>query len=103
MKRIVLPVVIIAGSIAVAVFLISNPTEIEETAAEIQPVSVRVVEATLGSTRLTVHSQGKVQAAQQVNLSAPVSGPVSWVSPALEPGGGEPEPSASSNAPCRHC
>lgn len=94
MKRIVLPVVILAGSIAVAVFLISNPTEIEETAAEIQPVSVRVVEATLGSTRLTVHSQGKVQAAQQVNLSAPVSGPVSWVSPALEPGGfieaGEP-------------
>jgi len=94
MKRIVLPVVILAGSIAVAVFLISNPTQIEETAAEIQPVSVRVVEATLGSTRLTVHSQGKVQAAQQVNLSAPVSGPVSWVSPALEPGGfieaGEP-------------
>ncbi len=94
MKRIVLPVVILAGSIAVAVLLISNPTEIEETAAEIQPVSVRVVEATLGSTRLTVHSQGKVQAAQQVNLSAPVSGPVSWVSPALEPGGfieaGEP-------------
>ncbi|MCB1672995.1 MAG: efflux RND transporter periplasmic adaptor subunit [Gammaproteobacteria bacterium] len=94
MKRIVLPIAILAGSVAIAILLIRNPTEIEETAAEIQPVSVRVVEATLGSSQLTVHSQGKVQAAQRVNLSAPVAGPVSWVSPALEPGGfieaGEP-------------
>ncbi len=94
MKRIVMPVAILVGSVAVAISLIRNPTEIEETAAEIQPVSVRVIEAALGSTQLTVHSQGKVQAAQQVNLSAPVAGPVSWVSPSLESGGfieaGEP-------------
>ena len=94
MKRIVLPIVILAASITVAVILVRNPTEIEETAAEMQPVSVRVVEARLDNAVLTVHSQGKVQAAQRVNLSAPVSGPVSWVSPALESGGfidaGEP-------------
>ena len=94
MKRIVLPIVILAASVIVAVILIRNPTEIEETAAEVQPVSVRVVEAQLGTALLTVNSQGKVQAAQQVNLSAPVAGPVSWVSPALERGGfieaGEP-------------
>ena len=80
MKRIVLPIVILAASIAFAVILVRNPTEIEETAAEIQPVAVRVVEAQLGSALLTVNSQGKVQAAQRVNLSAPVAGPVSWVS-----------------------
>lgn len=94
MKRIVLPVVILAASVSAAVGLVRNPTEIEETAAEIQPVGIRVVEAQLGSALLTVNSQGKVQAAQQVNLSAPVAGIVSWVSPALEPGGfieaGEP-------------
>lgn len=87
MKRIVLPIAILAGSAALAVLLIRNPTEIEETASEIQPVSVRVVEARQGTAQLTVQSQGKVQAAQRVNLSAPVAGPVSWVSPALEPGG----------------
>jgi len=87
MKRIVLPVALLAGSIAVAIVLIRNPTEIEESASEIQPISVRVVEARLDSTELTVYSQGKVQAAQRVNLSAPVAGPISWVSPSLEPGG----------------
>jgi len=87
MKRIVLPIAILAGSLAVAILLVRNPTEIEETAAEIQPVAVRVVEARLESTELKVYSQGKVQAAQRVNLSAPVAGPISWVSPALEPGG----------------
>ncbi|MEZ5490944.1 MAG: efflux RND transporter periplasmic adaptor subunit [Gammaproteobacteria bacterium] len=87
MKRIVLPIAILAGSAALAILLIRNPTEIEETASEIQPVSVRVVEARQGTAQLTVQSQGKVQAAQRVNLSAPVAGPVSWVSPALEPGG----------------
>lgn len=87
MKRIVLPFVILAASITVAVILVRNPTDIEETAAEVQPVAVRVVEAELGPALLAVHSQGKVQAAQQVNLSAPVAGPVSWVSPALESGG----------------
>jgi len=94
MKRIILPIVILAASAIAAVILVRNPTEIEETAAEVQPVSVRVVEAQPGTALLTVNSQGKVQAAQQVNLSASVAGPVSWVSPALERGGfveaGEP-------------
>jgi len=94
MKKIVLPIVILAVSVIAAAILVRNPTEIEETAAEVQPVAVRVVEAQLDTALLTVSSQGKVQAAQQVNLSASVAGPVSWVSPALESGGfieaGEP-------------
>ncbi|MBT8147555.1 MAG: efflux RND transporter periplasmic adaptor subunit, partial [Gammaproteobacteria bacterium] len=94
MKRIILPIAILAVSAILAVILVRNPTEIEETAADVQPVSVRVVEAQLDAAMLTVNSQGKVQAAQQVNLSASVAGPVSWISPALESGGfieaGEP-------------
>jgi RND family efflux transporter MFP subunit len=87
MKRILLPVAILVASIAIAVVLISNPTELEETAAEIQPTTVRVVEAQPGVAQLSVNSQGKVQAAQTVNLSAPVAGPVTWISSTLEPGG----------------
>lgn len=87
MKRIVLPVVILALSTGIAVFLVRNPTELEATAPDIQPVTVRVIEAQRDSVQLTVRSQGKVQAAQRVNLSSPVAGPVTWVSPDLEPGG----------------
>ncbi|MBL4819392.1 MAG: efflux RND transporter periplasmic adaptor subunit [Gammaproteobacteria bacterium] len=87
MKRILMPFAILAGAIVVAVLLVRNPIEVDETSPEVLPVAVRVLEAQLESVQLAVHSQGKVQAAQMVNLSMPVSGPVIWVSPALEPGG----------------
>ena len=87
MKRIVLPIAILAVAIGVAAVLISTPTQLEESSPEIVPVSVRVMEVDTESTRLTVNSQGKVQAAQQVNLSASVAGVVAWVSPSLEAGG----------------
>ena len=59
----------------------------EEAAVEIIPVSVRVAEVNLESVDLIVGSQGKVQAAQTVSLSAPVAGPVEWISPSMEAGG----------------
>ena len=87
MKRILLPVGILAGCILVAYVLVMNPTRVEESAPEIIPVSVRVASVSEQTVNLTVESQGKVQAAQTVNLSTPVAGPVSWISPALEAGG----------------
>jgi RND family efflux transporter MFP subunit len=87
MKRVILPIAILAGAIGLAAVLISTPKSVEEAAPEVLPVTVRVMEANRESTGLTVKSQGKVQAAQQVNLSAPVAGIVSWVSPSLEAGG----------------
>jgi len=87
MKRIIMPFAILAGASLVAAVLITNPTQLEEVSPDVQPVTVRVLEAQLESVRLTVKSQGKVQAAQLVNLSTPLAGPVIWVSPALEPGG----------------
>ena len=87
MKRVVIPVGILLGCILVAVFLIRTPTELEESSPEIIPVSVRVAEVQLEAVDLVVESQGKVQAAQTVSLSAPVAGPVEWINPSLEAGG----------------
>ena len=87
MKRIVVPIGILAGCIAVAVYLIRSPTQVGELAPELIPIAVRVAEVQLESVQLTVESQGKVQAAQIASLSAPVAGPIAWISPALEAGG----------------
>ncbi len=87
MKRVLLPIVILAGCIGLASYLLRTPTQVAEVAPEIIPVTVRVAEVKLESVQLTVESQGKVQAAQTVNLSAAVAGPVSWISPTLEAGG----------------
>lgn len=94
MKRIILPIVILGGCFSVAVALIRNPTSVEEAALEVIPVSVRVIEVGLESVELLVGSQGKVQAAQSASISAPVAGPIEWISPNMESGGyveaGEP-------------
>lgn len=87
MKRVLLPIAIMLGSIVIAVLLIRTPTQVEEAAPEIIPVSVRVAEVRQESVQLVVESQGKVQAAQQANVSAPVAGPVAWISPLMEAGG----------------
>ncbi|MGB1666465.1 MAG: efflux RND transporter periplasmic adaptor subunit [Pseudohongiellaceae bacterium] len=87
MKRIVLPIAILIGCVLISGFLIRNPTSVEEAAVEIIPVSVRVAEVNLESVDLIVGSQGKVQAAQTVSLSAPVAGPVEWISSSMEAGG----------------
>ena len=87
MKRIILPIAILIGCVLISGFLIRNPTTVQEAAVEIIPVSVRVAEVNLESVDLIVGSQGKVQAAQTVSLSAPVAGPVKWISPSMEAGG----------------
>jgi RND family efflux transporter MFP subunit len=87
MKRVVLPIVIMLGSILVAVILIRTPTQVQETAPEVIPVTVRTMEAHQETVQLVVESQGKVQAAQMAAVSASVAGPVAWISPAMEAGG----------------
>ena len=87
MIRVVIPIGILVGCILFAGYLIRTPTELEESSPEIIPVAVRVAEVQRESVQLTVESQGKVQAARTANLSAPVAGPVAWISPAMEAGG----------------
>lgn len=86
MKRVVMPIGILVVSIVVAVVLVRNPTRIEETAPEVVPISVRVMEVQTQSVQLTVESQGKAQASRQASVSSTVQGPVAWVSPSLEAG-----------------
>lgn len=87
MKRVLIPIGILVGGIAFAVLLVRNPTVVEEAAPEVIPVSVRVLEVQSESVQLVVESQGKVQASQMASVSAPVAGPVEWISPAMEAGG----------------
>ena len=94
MMRLLLPAGILAGCVLFAAWLVLNPTELDESSPEIIPVAVRVMEVNAEPVQLFVESQGKVQAARTVNLSAPVAGTVAWISPKLEAGGyvtaGEP-------------
>lgn len=87
MKRVLMPIAILGGCIAVAFYMLRTPTTVEEVAPEVIPVAVRVQQVEVQSVELTVESQGKVQAAQIANLSAPVAGPVAWISPTMEAGG----------------
>lgn len=87
MKRVVIPIGIMLGCILFAAMLLRSPTVVEEAAPEIIPVSVRVAEVRAESVQLNVESQGKVQASQVASISAPVAGPVEWISPAMEAGG----------------
>lgn len=86
MKRVLMPVGILLGSIVITVVLIRNPTRVSESAPEIIPISVRVAEVQSESVQLFIESQGKAQAARQASLSSNVQGPVAWVSPSLEAG-----------------
>ncbi len=87
MIRVLLPAGILAGCVLLASWLVFNPTELDESSPEIIPVAVRVMEVDSEPVQLFVESQGKVQAARTVNLSAPVAGTVAWISPKLEAGG----------------
>ena len=87
MMRVVIPAGILAGCVLFASWLVLNPSQLDEASPEIIPVAVRVMEVHSEPTQLFVESQGKVQAARTVNLSTPVAGAVSWISPGLEAGG----------------
>ncbi len=87
MMRVAIPAGILAGCVLFASWLVLNPSQLDEASPEIIPVAVRVMEVDSESTQLFVESQGKVQAARTVNLSTPVAGAVSWISPKLEAGG----------------
>ncbi|GJM13450.1 MAG: RND superfamily efflux pump MFP component [Pseudohongiella sp.] len=87
MKRVLIPAGIFVGCVLIAVLLVQNPTVVEEAAPEVIPVSVRVAEVQAESIQLFVESQGKVQASQMASVSAPVAGPVEWISPSMEAGG----------------
>ena len=86
MKRVLMPIGILLGSIVVAVVLIRNPTRVSESAPEIIPISVRVAEVQTESVQLFIESQGKAQAARQARVSSKLQGTVAWVFPSFAAG-----------------
>lgn len=87
MKRIILPVAILAGAILVFLTLVRNPERLEAVAPEQALATVRVATVQPESVTLKVNSQGKVQASRRLSLSAAATGPVDWISPSLVAGG----------------
>lgn len=87
MKKVLLPVAILAFAILLFVVLVRNPERLEPSTPEQSLATVRVELVQPESVTLEVQSQGKVQAAKRVNLSASTSGQVSWVSSSFVAGG----------------
>lgn len=93
-KRVVLPVVVIAGAVAGAALMVLARPEVETRRPDTALPLVRVVEATPQDFAVTVRAQGSVVPRTESNVVPEVSGRVVWVSPALAAGGffeqGEP-------------
>ncbi len=82
-----MPFAILAIAVFVFLIIVRNPERLEPAEPEQSLATVRVATVQPEAVVLQVSSQGKVQASRRVSLSASTSGQVSWVSPALVPGG----------------
>lgn len=87
MKKVILPVAILVAAGVAFFVLVTTPKQLEVAPSEQAVASVRVAPVRTQSVQLEVNSQGRVQASRRVSLSAAATGPVSWISPSLVPGG----------------
>lgn len=87
LKKVILPIAILAFAILIFVVIVRNPERLEPSTPEQSLATVRVEQVQPQSVTLQVQSQGKVQAARRVNLSSATSGQVSWVSSSFVAGG----------------
>ncbi len=92
--RWILPVAVLGGGLALTLLLLATPPEVERRPAEARVPLVRVVTVETGRVPLHVTTHGTVTPRTESELVPEISGPVTWVSPALVPGGffeqGEP-------------
>jgi RND family efflux transporter MFP subunit len=86
-KRLLVPLVILALSAAIAVVLINNQPTLETTVKEPVPVAVRALEVKLAPMQLSVSSEGNVQPSIETKLVAQVAGEVVELSSSLVAGG----------------
>lgn len=82
-----LPLVIVAGSVLILVFLVRSRPVVESKPPVVPAPIVRVTYATLDTVRLTVRSQGAVIPRTESALSAETDGQIVHVSPSFVPGG----------------
>ena len=86
-KRLLVPLVILALSAAIAVALINNQPTLETTLKEPVPVAVRALDIKLAPMQLSVSSEGNVQPSIETKLVAQVAGEVVELSSSLVAGG----------------
>ncbi len=82
-----LPPLVLVGAVGVAGLMVALKPEIQlQEHVPVYPV-VEVFTVQLEPVRLSVASQGSVRPLQQTRLTARVSGPIEWISPAFYAGG----------------
>lgn len=87
LKRLILPVLILAFSAAIFVALVNNQPTLKTTVKEPVPVAVRALEVNLAPVQLTVSSEGNVQPSVETKVVAQVAGEVIELSSSLVTGG----------------
>ena len=83
----ILPVIIILGAGLGSIALVISAPVVPQTQQASPPASVRVLSVQPRSLRLRVPSQGVVEPLILADLIPEVSGKITWISPALVPGG----------------
>ena len=86
-KRLLVPLVILALSAVIFVALINNQPTLETTVKEPVPVAVRALDIKLAPMQLSVSSEGNVQPSIETKLVAQVAGEVVELSSSLVAGG----------------
>lgn len=87
LPKILAPILILIGAVAIAGALIRNKPQAQRTADVAPGALVDVAHALPGEHRLDVHAQGTVQAAREVTVQPQVTGRIVEVAPDLVPGG----------------
>ena len=87
LKKLIIPGLVVIGSIFGGVTLMATAPKLEPTAIEPIATTVRVVAVDPQPIRLRVHSQGTVSPNTESALIPEVSGRVVWMSPSLVNGG----------------
>lgn len=87
MKKIILPLLVIAIGVGLGKFLIATGPEAEKQPSEARPVIVEAQPLKLHDYQVTVNASGIVQAQTQTNLVAEVSGKVLEISADFQEGG----------------
>ncbi len=86
-RKLLLPIVVIAAGLGIAVMLTLNPNEVANTPRERVPPAISVGYPQPLETPLIIHSQGTLEPAHRINLSPEVSGRVIEMSDHFQRGG----------------
>ena len=82
-----LPIIVILGSVLVAVILVKSKSSVETEPAKTTAKLIRVAKLESKTVQMNVRAQGTVVPRTESKLVSQVAGAVIWVSPAFEAGG----------------